>query len=349
MRAISDAIARTGDLMTISITASEDRSLDVARICLAAFVAIYVFGAFAVNPQSFISLVNIYANKFLTAMPIVFVVAVGSAALIRGRGEPTRYAINLLRERRESCLVVLGFLFVSLMAYNAYKLAIPSITPYHADRWLADLDEWLHGAPPWELAHRLDSELWSSVVFNAYDVIWFFQWFGTFLVLSLWSGPRTRLRYLWSAALTFSIVGTVMACALASVGPMYYQHFLGDDRFHGLAVALERLPLSTMITQPAAYLLSTYQSGRADLGGGISAMPSVHVAFAALNAFLMTSLNRWLGLLGWSFAALILYGSVYTGWHYAVDGYVSIAVVSLIWWVTGRFVAGADSAQAEPG
>ena len=41
---------------------------------------------------------------------------------------------------------------------------------------------------------------------------------------------------------------------------------------------------------------------------------------------------------GWSFAALILFGSVYAGWHYAVDGYLSISVVSLLWYLTGRFV-----------
>ncbi|WP_352458864.1 MULTISPECIES: phosphatase PAP2 family protein [unclassified Mesorhizobium] len=43
-------------------------------------------------------------------------------------------------------------------------------------------------------------------------------------------------------------------------------------------------------------------------------------------------------VLGWTFAALILYGSVFTGWHYAVDGYASIIVVSVIWWATGRLV-----------
>ncbi|MER8866395.1 hypothetical protein NKI19_22205 [Mesorhizobium sp. M0751] len=37
-------------------------------------------------------------------------------------------------------------------------------------------------------------------------------------------------------------------------------------------------------------------------------------------------------------ADLILYGSVFTGWHYAVDGYASIVVVSVIWWATGRLV-----------
>lgn len=46
-------------------------------------------------------------------------------------------------------------------------------------------------------------------------------------------------------------------------------------------------------------------------------MPSVHVAIATLNAFYLARLNRWLGVAGWAFAIFILFGSVYTGWHYA--------------------------------
>ncbi|MCY1310989.1 PAP2 superfamily protein [compost metagenome] len=68
-------------------------------------------------------------------------------------------------------------------------------------------------------------------------------------------------------------------------------------------------------------------------------MPSVHVALVVLNAYFLSSLNRWLGVAGWVYAGFILFSSVYTGMHYAVDGYVSIMTVSLIWWLTGRFVA----------
>jgi len=88
----------------------------------------------------------------------------------------------------------------------------------------------------------------------------------------------------------------------------------------------------------ASYLLTAYTSGRPDLGGGISAMPSMHVAFVTLNAFFLNGFGRRWAVAGWSFAALILFGSVYTGWHYAVDGYLSILVVSVIWYLTGRFV-----------
>ena len=64
-------------------------------------------------------------------------------------------------------------------------------------------------------------------------------------------------------------------------------------------------------------------------------MPSMHCAGAILNAYFFTSLNRWAGLLGWGFAALIVVGSVYTGWHYAVDGYASFVGVTAIWFGTG--------------
>ena len=67
-------------------------------------------------------------------------------------------------------------------------------------------------------------------------------------------------------------------------------------------------------------------------------MPSMHVAFVTLNAFFLSGFGRRWAVAGWSFAALILFGSVYTGWHYAVDGYLSILVVSAIWYLIGRFV-----------
>ena len=65
-------------------------------------------------------------------------------------------------------------------------------------------------------------------------------------------------------------------------------------------------------------------------------MPSMHVAFAILNALLLSDLNRWAGVVGWIYALGVMYGSVYFGWHYAVDGYVSAAAMLTIWRVAGR-------------
>jgi hypothetical protein len=50
---------------------------------------------------------------------------------------------------------------------------------------------------------------------------------------------------------------------------------------------------------------------------------------------LLSRLSRVAGILGWGYLALILVGSVHLAWHYAIDGYVSILAVLLIWRAAG--------------
>lgn len=66
-----------------------------------------------------------------------------------------------------------------------------------------------------------------------------------------------------------------------------------------------------------------------ELGLGISAFPSMHVAIAALTALYLTERSRWLAPVGVVFLGVIFFMSVYTGYHYALDGYFSIAAVLL--------------------
>jgi hypothetical protein len=71
---------------------------------------------------------------------------------------------------------------------------------------------------------------------------------------------------------------------------------------------------------------------------GISAMPSMHVALPVLFALVSFKANRWLGWLFVAYTVVILVGSVHLGWHYAIDGYVSVAAVMGIWGAVGWFV-----------
>ena len=48
--------------------------------------------------------------------------------------------------------------------------------------------------------------------------------------------------------------------------------------------------------------------------------------------------DRRLGYAAIIYAILILVGSVHLGWHYAIDGYVSIAGMLAIWGAVGWFV-----------
>ena len=96
----------------------------------------------------------------------------------------------------------------------------------------------------------------------------------------------------------------------------------------------------------AGYLFGAYSGQTPLLGGGISAMPSMHVAIVTLNLCLYTGVNRWLAIPTGAYAVLVLIGSVHFGWHYAIDGYVSIAAVLALWWLAGRLARPSPAAAA---
>lgn len=324
--------------MTFQMEFAQKNQSDVWSARLTLLVVTYAAIALILQPKSYLAVAAIYAGKFIVSIPILLVVGLGSMALLFGRDAPTRYAIRVLKERWHTLATVMVFFFIGLTAFTTYKSAIPAVVPYYADQWLADMDEWLHGDPAWKLAHRFSSEIWSLFVLKCYDVVWFAQWFGTILYVALWSNRVGRVRYLWAHALTLVTTGTILAAALSSVGPVFYDHFAEETRFHGLKAAMGGIEHSYLVRGYSDYLLTLYETGRSGFGGGISAMPSVHVALAVLNALFLSSLNRWSGAAGWPFAALIFYGSIYTGWHYAVDGYLAAAVALTMWWLTGRMI-----------
>jgi hypothetical protein len=324
--------------VTIYLEAIRPREYSVAALGLVLFIAVYAALAAFLYPGPFVNLASIYAGTFARAIPIIVFTGLAIMSLIVGRAAPTRYILDRLRERWAVLAVVSVVFFLGLTAYSTYKTAIPYHVPFYADQWLADADKWLLGQSAWRLAHRIDSDLWALFIFVCYENLWFIQWFGTVFFSAFWACKTARIRYLWAVSLTLCICGTILATLLASVGPIFYYEFTGEPRYQEFHQVLSALPFSDMINEPAAYLLATYRAGEFSLGTGISAMPSVHVALAVLNAYLLSSVNRWAGTIGWSFAALIFYGSVYTGFHYALDGVVSIVVVSAIWWATGRFV-----------
>ena len=74
------------------------------------------------------------------------------------------------------------------------------------------------------------------------------------------------------------------------------------------------------------------------VGGGISAIPSVHNAMAVLFALVSFRMNRALGLAMSAFAAFIWVASVYLNWHYAVDGLAGGIGAIVLWKLSGALV-----------
>ncbi|WP_413867685.1 phosphatase PAP2 family protein [Albidovulum sp.] len=219
-------------------------------------------------------------------------------------------------------------------AFSLMKSSIPFFVPFYADPPLAALDRMLHGGvDPWIITHRWAGLFPAEWLFPLYLDIWLFPAIGFVVFMAL--TDRNRDRQMRFVALYFTcwvFLGTVLSLAGASVGPVYYDALLGGSRFGALTAALAASPLAAdNLAQVQDYLWASYERRGLALGSGISAFPSVHVGVATMIALYLAERRWWLALPGAGFVAAILFLSVYTGYHYAVDGYFSIVVVVAVW------------------
>jgi hypothetical protein len=159
------------------------------------------------------------------------------------------------------------------------------------------------------------------------------------LALVLWQGwwgtTRQRARFWLAFLLTWVLLGTLLATAFASAGPVYYERVTGDPGpFAPLMTRLEAQP-DLQLHEGIRGLWALHSAKRFVLGTGISAFPSLHVGIAVLGICAAWP-RPWLSATFALFTLGTLLGSVALGWHYAVDGYASIILVPLIWWLVGR-------------
>jgi hypothetical protein len=242
--------------------------------------------------------------------------------------------------------VVLGFLVVLACmpffyaAYRDWKTAIPALVPFYLDGPLDALDRWLHGGrAPWEWLHGVLG--WPDRT-HLIDGLYVF-WFEAKLAVVLWMAfslrRRLRARFFITYILVYIVLGHLAALAFSSAGPPYFADVVasGGDPFRPLLDYLWAL-------HDEYYLYAVDIQGTVWAGfmgqydgpvSGISAFPSIHVAVVAIYVFVGFAVHR---VLGWAFLLFLLVtlvGSVHLGWHYAVDGYASIAAVAGLWWIAG--------------
>lgn len=291
-------------------------------------------------------------NLFLFAATLLSVAGTGYVAYVMIAIRPRRlfgYLATAVRERIVTLervgvvLPVLLLLPVVMSTFTYFKLLIPYFRPFDLDPLFAQWDRALHfGYDPWELLQPILGYPIASAAINFVYHLWMFVMFGVLL----WQGfalsrPRLRIRYLVTFVLMWVLLGNVAATLLSSAGPVYYGRVTGlADPFAPLMAYLH--DASRVVWLPALdvqeMLWDAYVRVGLDMGGGISAMPSLHVATSFSFALLGFAINRWLGAVFSVFTALILIGSVHLGWHYAIDGYAAIAGAWGIWWAVGWFL-----------
>jgi hypothetical protein len=317
-------------------TPASDEERPLAIPLLLAFLAAYVLAALVLAPGALIGLAFTYFRQMYLLVGILIVALPIAGAVLKPRS-PLGMAAEIIRRGGMRLSVVVVCFCLGMAAFTTFKIAIPAIVPFYADELFADIDAALHFGNPGEHLHALLPGWVAEPIVTAYTFLWFSLWFGLLGFVALHDDSALRRRYFWSMALTMVLLGTIGATAFSSVGPIFYDAFIPGDRFAPLLAALRDTAAGDLTFQTAGYLLSAYRGEGGIIGTGISAMPSMHLAIVTLNALMLGSLNRWAGLAGWAYVALILIGSVYLAWHYAIDGYFSIAVVPLIWWLAGRF------------
>ncbi len=244
-------------------------------------------------------------------------------------------------ERIAMALLPLLLLPLFSGAFTSVKNAIPLIQPFAYDQAFMELDRALHfGRHPWELLQPvLGYSPVTSVISYLYNL-----WLPLMYLIFCWQifslrDLRLRQQYLLSFLLAWALLGNGLALLLSSAGPCFYGPVVdGPDPYAPLMDYLRTADASftNWSLEAQSYLWENYRSTGIAVGGGISAMPSLHLAVATLQALLGWRISRRLGWLLTGYAIVILLGSIHLGWHYAIDGYLSIALMLVIWKLVGR-------------
>ncbi len=293
-----------------------------------------------------IATTNVELKRYLEVVFVLGTVAVVNGAVFalgglvvqrfrKGMGEPALV----------SAIWYVGAALLAGLTIPTFGIFKQLILPANGFPWDATFAQWdkalFFGTDPWRITHAwLGSVQATKIIDFCYSRIWMITMYAfPVIAVALFSnvGLRTRIIGCWLASWVF--VGGIGAWAFASAGPVYFTHFVGANAsFNALnsqlkALALagrhQAMPILAIDFQPM--LLKAFNSGHYAPAGGISAMPSMHIAMATLFALAAYRFSKTLGAVMLLFLLIIWVGSVHLGWHYALDGIVAASMMYGIW------------------
>lgn len=179
-----------------------------------------------------------------------------------------------------------------------------------------------------------------------YHSCWGIELFAAFVLVLIGRGPRIVLHYCLSLILLFYI-GRFLGVINPVMGPALFR----PELFGYLAGSTTDVALrlvSSVMSQPPE--LAVDRGGI--LLGGVSAMPSLHVAMVAVTAYWLYVAKRWTLWITVPWVLLVWTSTVVLGWHYLLDGAAGILLGAGCIWITyptaHRFLAAAPQHGARP-
>lgn len=230
-------------------------------------------------------------------------------------------------------LVSVGCAFIlvglQLAALTWLKVMLPIAKGFWADPLLAVFEATLLGRDAWTITHGLFGG--ATAVIDRLYVTWMPIKFTTLVLLILAPISLDRARSLLSYFFIMA-AGSLGQYLLPSGGPVFYERL-------GFGSHFRALPIEPWVATTRDYLWADYLHPYGAIGGGISAMPSLHVAIALWVALTLRAYSRRFQWLGWAWFAAILIGSIQLGWHYALDGIAASLITGIAWWVAKQIVS----------
>lgn len=279
----------------------------VAAQLLFAWIVSWSLGHYAGPP-----IVEYLRLVFCLTVFLGVVALVAQTFALRWAENPSKLLLQKARDNRDLypvILSVIGLCILQKAALTWVKPALPMANGFWADTYLANAEAAMLGGDPWRFTH------WLVGAGNAFIDVVYLLWFTTIVcVLICVSASRKAAKQpvIVSYFAIFAIC-MVVQFLLPSAGPVFWQKLGLGDRFADLQTP-------TLNRGAIDYLWSFYLSSKEGLAVGISAFPSVHVAMAAWVVIAVRALWPRLLFVAGAWYAVILFGSVYLGWHYLIDG-----------------------------
>lgn len=307
-----------------------------------------------VSVRSYLELAAAYFGVTLLILATAFLLLAAHAVVREGvssgwQARPTAsIRASIAGKWRQDRLLGLAWpllVFTMLMpTFNAFKQRILPDAGFFYDAQLAAIDRSLFGTNPGLWLHHVIGSPATTAFFDAIYHSWFVPTTLGVAVVALCAGARARAQYMTAYTAVWIILGAVAAFLLPAAGPAFYEALVdaqGADAFTAVQESLSATStgggfLTSLHNQN--YLLANLDQPGLVVGGGISAIPSLHNAIAVLFALASFRVHRLCGVAASAFAVLIWIGSVYLNWHYAIDGLIGAVGAVLLWMGSGTLV-----------
>lgn len=185
----------------------------------------------------------------------------------------------------------------------------------------------------------IDTAAWDRLYHSA----WGIELLAAFALVVIGRGPRIVLHYCVSMIVLF-YVGRVLGVLNPVMGPAFHQ----PDVFAYLDGSTTGEAMRLVAGIMAAPAEQAVDSGGILLGG-VSAMPSLHVAMVAVTAYWLWRAAHWTALITVPWVLLVWASTVLLGWHYALDGAGGIVLAAASAWLASRLLHSAGAGTTRSG